>query len=628
MRSGSELWPRAALTGLLAATAVLDLWDLGASGWANSYYAAAAQAGSQSWKAFLFGASDAAGSISVDKPPLAVWPMALSVRLFGLSSWSVLVPQALAGVASVGLLYATVRRGSGSAAAGLIAGAVLATTPVAALMFRYDNPDALLVLVLVGSVYATLRAVDGRNAVWWLVLAGALVGLGFMAKMLQAFLVLPGLGLAYLLEGRPPWRRRVMHLVAAVCATVASAGWWVALVELWPPSRRPYVGGSAHNSVLELTFGYNGFGRLSGNESGSVGRSPNGTTESPWGPTGPLRMFDGHVGGQVAWLLPAAVVLLVAGLLVTRGAPRGDAGRASLLAWGGWLLVTALTFSFMAGIFHPYYTVALAPAVGAVVGIGTTLLWRQRDRVAATLTMATVVAATAAVAFVLLDRTPTYHPWLRWLVVWLGVGSAIVLALLPYLTRPAALVAGSAGLLAALLAPLAYSLTTAADPHSGSVPSAGPGPGTTSGTTSGTTASGLVGFPAFGGARGLFDARPPSARVTAYLRRDASSYTWVAATVGSTAAAALQLATGGAVMPVGGYNATDPAPTLAEFQRQVAERRIHYFVGPVAGGPTGIERVPPGTEAAAVSRWVAQHYLGRQVGEAVVFDLSGRAPQP
>src|SRR3954464_13254958 len=192
-------WARAALLVLLAATAVLCLWDLGASGWANSFYAAAAQAGSESWKAFFFGASDAASSITVDKTPASLWVMGLSVRFFGLSSWSLLVPQALMGVASVALLYGTVRRTTRSAGAGLLAGAVLALTPVAVLMFRFDNPDALLVLLLVASAYATLRAVEGKQAVRWLALGGALVGLAFMAKMLQAFLVLPALALTYLL---------------------------------------------------------------------------------------------------------------------------------------------------------------------------------------------------------------------------------------------------------------------------------------------------------------------------------------------------------------------------------------------------------------------------------------------
>ncbi len=196
-------WSRPALLVLLAATAALYLWGLGASGWANSFYAAAAQAGSESWKALFFGASDAASSITVDKTPASLWVMGLSIRMFGLSSWSLLVPQALMGVASVGLLHGTVRRTTGSAVAGLLAGTVLALTPIAVLMFRFDNPDALLVLLMIGSVSCTVRALQSSrlraeglaaHPVRWLALAGALVGLAFLTKMLQAFLVLPALG--------------------------------------------------------------------------------------------------------------------------------------------------------------------------------------------------------------------------------------------------------------------------------------------------------------------------------------------------------------------------------------------------------------------------------------------------
>ena len=280
--------------GLLVATAALYLWGLGDSGWANSFYSAAAQAGSQSWSALFFGASDAAGSITVDKPPLALWPMALSVKVFGLSSWSILAPQALFGVGAVALTHATVRRTTGSAWAGLLAGATLAMTPVAVLMFRFNNPDALLTLLMVGAAYATLRALDGPHALRWLALGGALVGLAFLTKMLQAFLVLPALALAYGLFASVPLGRRLGHLLVALGAMVAAAGWYVAVVELWPAGSRPYIGGSQHDSLLELTLGYNGLGRLTGEETGSVGGG------NGWGSTGALRMFGSENGGQVA----------------------------------------------------------------------------------------------------------------------------------------------------------------------------------------------------------------------------------------------------------------------------------------------------------------------------------------
>src|SRR5689334_22251297 len=319
---GQPAWARPALAVLLLGTAVLYLWGLGASGWANSFYSAAAQAGSQSWKAFFYASSDAGNSITVDKTPASLWLMALSVRVFGLSSWSILVPEALAGVATVGVLYATVRRWSGSAA-GLLAGAVMALTPIAVLMFRFNNPDALLVLLLVAGAYATVRALETAST-RWLALVGVLVGFGFLTKMLQALLVVPAFALAYLVAAPTGFWRRVRQLLIAGAAMVAAAGWWVATVELIPASMRPYIGGSQTNSILELTLGYNGFGRITGDEVGSVGGGvpggaggPGGNAGGMWGQTGLGRMFDAESGGQVAWLLPAALILLVAGLALT-----------------------------------------------------------------------------------------------------------------------------------------------------------------------------------------------------------------------------------------------------------------------------------------------------------------------
>ena len=404
-------WEPWALGVLLVGTGVAYIWGLGASGWANSFYAAAVQAGSVSWKAFFFGSSDAANSITVDKPPMSLWLMSLSVRIFGLNSWAMLVPQALLGVGSVALLWGTVRRYFG-AAAGLLAGLVLALTPVAALMFRFNNPDALLVLLMIAAVWAMMRAVqDGRTR--WLVLVGIFCGFGFLTKQLQVMLVVPPLALTYLIAGPPKLGKRVLQLFAALGGLIVSAGWWLAIVELWPADSRPWIGGSQNNSILELTLGYNGLGRLSGNETGSVGgggmrgagdaaagaaaggfpgmgeaaggmagggMAPGGGAGGGmWGSTGITRLFESAQGGQIAWLIPAALILLVAGIVLRGRAPRADTQRASFIVWGLWLLVTGLTFSFMAGIFHAYYTVALAPAIAALIGSGSVVAWRHRD---------------------------------------------------------------------------------------------------------------------------------------------------------------------------------------------------------------------------------------------------------
>ena len=346
-RADAPAWERPALIALLGATAVLYLWGLGASGWANTYYSAAVQAGTKSWKAFFFGSLDAGNSITVDKSPGFLWVMELSARIFGVSSWSILVPQALEGVAAVGVLYATVRRWF-SPAAALLAGLVLAATPVAALMFRFNNPDALLVLFLVGAAYALTRALE-HGSTGWLVFAFSLVGFGFLAKMLQALIVLPAFGLVYLFAGPPRLGRRIGQLFLAGLAMLASAGWWIAVVQLTPAASRPYIGGSQNNSLWNLMFGYNGFGRLTGNENGSV----TGGGSSPWGITGLTRLFNADFGGQISWMLPGrACSCCVAGLVFTWKRPRTDRTRAALMLWGGWLVVTVGVVQLREG-HHP-----------------------------------------------------------------------------------------------------------------------------------------------------------------------------------------------------------------------------------------------------------------------------------
>ena len=599
---------RAALAVLLGGTALLYLWGLGESGWANSFYSAAAQAGSESWKALFFGASDAAGSITVDKTPLALWPMALSVKVFGLSSWSILVPQAIEGVAAVWLLHASVRRTTGSAAAGLLAGAVLALTPVAVLMFRFNNPDALLVLLLVGAAYATQRAVEGVRPKTWLAVGGALVGLAFLAKMLQAFLVLPPLALAYLLLAAYPWRTRLGHLLVAFGAMLFAGGWWVAIVSLWRASDRPYIGGSQDNSILELTLGYNGFGRLTGDEAGSVGGN------GGWGTTGLLRMFTSEIGSQVAWLIPAAMILGLAALWFAR---RDRSALTGLTIWLGWGLVTGLTFSLMAGIFHPYYTVALAPAIAACVAIGSDVLWRHRDSYVAAGLMAAATAFTATWTFSLLGRTD-WQPWLRYVVLVLGLASALVLVGVRHLPRKIGAAVAMAALVSALAGPTAYSLATAATPHTGSIPSAGPASSGTFGAPGGAPRMTTNGGGATAG--GLLDGSTSSDALTALLSQDASSYTWVAAAVGSNSASGYQLATELPVMAIGGFNGSDPSPTLAQFQEYVADGRIHYFI--TSGGGFGGGPGAGGSGSSEIATWVEQNFTAQTVDGVTVYDLS------
>lgn len=637
-------WELPGLAVLLVVTTIAYLINLSANGWANDFYAAAVQAGSQSWEAFFFGSSDAANSITVDKPPASLWVMELSVRLFGLNSWSMLVPQVLLGVASVAALWAAVRRSFGPAA-GLIAGAVLAVTPVAVLMFRFNNPDALLVLLMTAAAWAMTRAVaDGR---WrWLLLTGGLIGFGFLAKQLQVLLVVPALALAYLIAGPPKLGKRIGQLFAAGAAMVVAAGWWLLTVELWPADQRPWIGGSHENSIIELTLGYNGLGRLNGNERGSVG--PGGELPAGgngmWGSTGVTRLFEPAQGGQIAWLIPAALVALVAGLVLRGRAPRTDRRRAALILWGGWLLVTGLVFSFMAGIFHQYYTVALAPAVAALVGIGTVRLWAERDRLWVRLTCALGLGLTTATAWVLLSRSASFQPWLRWTILVVGV-LATIAAAFP-LARKRSVIAALAAAFIGLAGPVAYSIDTIATAHSGAIPSAGPSAGgmrgmgapgmrpdegdgrmgaapgnTGTGTTppgGSTGRGGAMQGDRMGGAGGLLGGSRPSEQVVTLLEQNGSDYTWVAATVGSNSAAGYQLATELPVMSIGGFNGSDPSPTLDQFKSYVAEGKIHYFAAGGRGGPGGTSE----STSSAITAWVTANYTATTIDGVTLYDLT------
>jgi 4-amino-4-deoxy-L-arabinose transferase-like glycosyltransferase len=635
-----------ALAVLLLGTGALYLWQLSDSGWANSYYSAAVQAGTQDWKAMLFGSLDSANFITVDKTPASLWLMELSSRIFGFSSTSVLVPQALCGVGSVALLYAAVRRWAGPVGA-LLAGAVFALTPVAALMFRFNNPDALLVLLMVAAAYAVTRALD-KGATGWLLLAGGLVGFGYLTKMMQAFLVVPAFGLVYLVCAPVSFWKRVWQLLLALAAMIVGAGWWVALVELWPASSRPYIGGSQNNSILELTFGYNGLSRLTGNSGGGPGGRGGGGGAMFGGPAGLLRMFNSQMGAQVSWLIPAALIALVAGLWLTFRARRTDPARAGILLWGVWLLANGLTFSLMAGIVHEYYTVALAPALGALVGGVGVLLWRRRD-LFARIALAAMVAVTGWWGVVLLGRVPDWQSWLPPVVIGLSV-VAVLLLLIPVrrLAMPAAVIA----VLAGLAAPTAYTLQTVATPHSGSTPSAGPAsarggfgggmrggqpggglPGMPGGTRPGGTPPGGTrpggtvpgGAQAGGGQPGgkgpAFGGEGNTNSELATLLKQTNTV-WAAAVSGAQTAGPLELATGKAVMGMGGWSG-DPAPTLAQFQQWVSQGKIAYFVGGGqgdGGGPGG-----RGGDSSQVTAWVQEHFTATTVGGQTVYDLRTQA---
>ncbi|HET8570349.1 MAG TPA: glycosyltransferase family 39 protein [Candidatus Limnocylindria bacterium] len=631
---------------LLGGSGLLFLWNLAASGWANSYYSAAALAGSHDWLAFLFGSFDAGNAITVDKTPASLWVMSLSVRLFGLNSWSVLVPQAIEGVAAVALLYLTVRRQAG-VLAGFVAGAVLALTPVAALMFRFNNPDALLTLLLVAAASFTVRSLD-HGSLRWLALAGGCIGFAFLTKMLEGLTIVPVLAAVYLLAAPGTLRGRVVGVGVAALATIVSAGWWLALVILWPASGRPYIGGSQTNSILDLMLGYNGFGRLTGAEVGRVGGG------GPFGDgSGWLRLFGGELGSNVSWLIPAAVIALAGLLWLTRHRPRTSLLRAHALLWGGWLLLLGLVFSLMQGIFHAYYAVALVPPIGALVGLGVGVAWARRRHPLARGVLGVAVAASVAWALILLGRSPGWNPWLAPTVV--ALGAAAVLGMLAssrarQTIQRAALAASVAAL---LLAPAVGAVATAAEPHAGAIPASAPvaqdrgvfgargpfgrhvgAPGLVRGrrpTSLVAPPQAFRGFTFRGGAPsrgglgpalgGLLNAGTVEPQLVGALQANAGTYRWVAATTGANNAAGLALASGESVMAIGGFNGTDPTPTLAEFQAAVAHGEIHYYVaGPAAAGFPGAQG--GSNDAAQISRWVTGSFPSRTIGGVAVYDLT------
>jgi len=628
-RPDDPAWARPALLALLVATALLYLVGLSRNGWANEFYAAAAQAGTQSWKAFLFGSLDRSNFITVDKPAGFLWPMELSARIFGVNYWSLLVPQALAGVATVGVLYTTVRRWFGPASA-IIAGAVVALTPVATLIFRFNDPDAFITLMATLAAYFITRAIEsGRTR--WVALTGVLLGLGFLGKMLAGFLALPALAVAYLLCGPPKLGKRIWQLLVGGGALLATAGWWVAIVLLTPAANRPFVGSTTDNNILNLTFGYNGLSRLTGGQGGfpggaghtaghGLGAAAGEATRRPGGfgggaggaggafggGTGLTRLFSAEWGGQISWLIPAALVAVAAMLWVSRRSAQADRTRAAALLWGGWLVVAGLVLSYMSGTSHSYYSVVLAPPIGALVGIGAVGLWRIRHTWFGRAAMAAALAATGAWAWMLLGRSPGWFPWLRVVIVVAAVAAIGAILAAPALRggfarwSPVLAVATmSLAAIAVLGGPLAYSLDTAVSSYSGASPSAGPT------LTDGAFGFGRGGFPGRGdfpdrdGLHGAAEAgralggfggnTSVSSAFAKLLEAGASRYEWAAATDGSDSAASMELATGGTpVMAIGGFRGTDPAPSLAEFKKLVAAHKIHYYVADAAGGFAGL----------------------------------------
>jgi 4-amino-4-deoxy-L-arabinose transferase-like glycosyltransferase len=655
-------WPVAALIAICLVSAVLYFWAIGDS-WGNSYYSAAvksmtANLNSGNLTNFFFGSFDPVGVVTVDKPPMALWVQVLSVEVFGFSKFAVLLPQALAGVAGVFLLHRTVRRWAGEHAA-LLAALVLALTPITVAINRDNNPDTLLVLLVVVAAYAMTRVVEnGQRAGSWLLLASFLVGCGFVTKMLQAWMVLPAFLAAYLVGRRASWLRRLAELAGAGVMVIVSSFWWVAATALWP-SPKPYFGGSTNGSALDLVFGYNGFGRIFGG-AGNMGGARRGGGAAPVGGMAPvggaapggaapggsgggggtfagqaglLRMFNDTLGGQISWLLPLSLLVLVSVLAVVvmrwRGGRLAEIGRrnaAGWVLWGGWLLTVGLMFSFAQGTMHPYYTTMLAPAVGAIVGAGICLFWHwyRRPRGRSWLLLPFAVAVTVVWAVALVLRNPTWNVWAGYVAAILGA-LAVCALLLARLSRrgprfsPIVL---TLGLIAILAVPSIWSVATAfasgSNPMGGANPTAGPStgfgppgmmrPGGNNAPAFARTRQGMRGGP--GG--GTLSAQQQA--MVRYVQANAGSRSIPLAVEGGAMSASPYILNSDlTVIGMGGFTGSDNVPSIAQLTQWKQQGKLGFVLvggGPDgAGGPPGQARTgrsgqPGGGTSSARSAWV------------------------
>jgi 4-amino-4-deoxy-L-arabinose transferase-like glycosyltransferase len=493
--------PYPELLGLIALAGTLNLWALSRNGWANEYYAAAVRSMSSSWHNFLFSSLDSSGVMTVDKPPLALWIQSLSVRVFGYHSLSILVPQALIGVATVVLTYDLVRRRFGRLG-GFVAGLALTLTPITVAISRHNNPDALLILCCVAALWCTVRALEAapaRSQTRWLVLAGVAVGLGFETKMAVALMVVPGIVAAWLwiapADGNPthPRLHALRQLLPGGVAMVLVGGAWPLLVELTPAADRPWISGTSDNRILSLISEYNGVGRIDGQTGGPGGVGGGGSVFG--GTAGPLRLLNSALGGQAGWLLGFALVSGI-GILVASRLRRVDPRSGWLIAVGGALLVTGVVFSSAKGIFHPYYVSLLAPFIAMLTGAGAAQL--LKGGCSARIVGPLAVVAGVATELAVLGQYPGELTWLAPILIAVGVLAALALA--AFAERRVRFAALGAVLAVLLVAPGAWAVDTLGHATSGTFPAGGPESAATGGP------GGRGGFP--GGRGGFAGGRP------------------------------------------------------------------------------------------------------------------------
>jgi 4-amino-4-deoxy-L-arabinose transferase-like glycosyltransferase len=565
---------RPELLALLVLAAVLNLWALDQNGWANEYYSAAVRSMASSWHNFLYGSFDASGVMTVDKPPLALWVQALSVKAFGYHSLSILVPQALMGMASVALVYDLTRRRFGRVAGG-VAGLVLAFTPMTVAISRHNNPDALLVLCCVAALWFVVRALeDGRTK--WLVWAGVMVGLAFETKMAVALMVVPGIAAAWMWVAPRGRVAAVKQLLAGGAAMVVVGGAWPLLVALTPASGRPWISGTSDNSIWSLIFGYNGLGRLDGQAGGPQafgGGGPFG------GASGPLRLLNEALGGQAGWLLGVAIVSGVAVLASSR-LRRGDERTGWLIAVGGAFLTCAVAFSFAQGIFHPYYVSLLAPFTAALVGAGAKVLPRS------------ALAPVAVAAGVLVELAVLHDSsglgWVSPLLVIVGGVAVVALVLGRDRIRSAALAVALAAL---MIAPATWSFQTLGHATSGTFPAGGTASASFGGGGGpGGGGPGGGGPPTGGGARtappggmagGPFGGQDLTSAL-AYAKAHGGGTIAVSSQQGASATI---IGSGARVAALGGFSGRESEVSVSWLAQAVKDGKVRWVIADSSGGP-------------------------------------------
>jgi 4-amino-4-deoxy-L-arabinose transferase-like glycosyltransferase len=675
--TAARLWRSLALVAVLFLAFALRLWYLTQNGWGNEYYTAGVLSMTNNWSNFLYNSFDPAGFVSVDKPPVALWIQVASVKLFGFHGLSVLIPQVLEGLASVWIVYHLVQRRFG-ATAGLLAALFFAITPVSVAIDRSSNTDSCLVLVLLLAAWALTRAVEegGRR---FLLLSMALVGLGFNVKMLAAWVVLPTFVLVYFLGAPITWRRRIKDLSLAAVVLLTASLAWVVIYDLTPAEHRPFAGTTKKNSMLELAIGPYAVGRFvpvvkrsetaqgdQQKEQASVaGTTPPNSRGNPAearirnslarlfvrAPAGPLRLADGQMAGQVGWLVPLAVMGLVLGAFRGRFYRPMSPAHLSLLLWFGWAVTYGVVYSFAGGISHLYYLATMAPPLAALAAIGVVNLWdryHQKGWGVVLLPTALLLTAgwqlyvqasaldwklgeTASSIAAITALGARYGDWQTWLyVAFLGgtlitAGGLLIIGLCRAWSRPSRTLAAAAlgvGLLALLVLPLAWALSSVLVPGHGVLPSAD------------MARLVRVDGNASAAVRRLSAESMATSKLVGFLKANRRGERYLLSTATTRLAAPIIISTGEAVMARGGFHGLDPILSTEKLARMIETNQVRFVM---LGYISVISRIL-GAEAAGrpIDEWVQANgrlvdsslwrSSGRERGGLRLYDLRPDAP--